>query len=138
MGRGWAAPPIQERDLHQTPLPRLGGVPILLSFLISITVAFLAGLHFPALAVGPSIRTLLTILLPGTLIFLLGLYDDIRSVGPYTKFAVQAVAAVMLFAGGLRILDLPLLFGARHLAWPTIAGQRGLVGLASRSLAGVI
>ena len=118
MGRGWAAPPIQERDLHETPLPRLGGVPIFLSFLISITIAFLAGLHFPALAVGPSIRTLLTILVPGTLIFLLGLYDDIHSVGPYTKFAVQAVAAIMLFAGGLRILDLPLLFGARHLAWP--------------------
>jgi UDP-GlcNAc:undecaprenyl-phosphate GlcNAc-1-phosphate transferase len=117
MGRGWVAPPIQERDLHETPLPRLGGVPILLSFLISIAVALLASLHFPALALGASVRTLLTILVPGTLIFLLGIYDDIHSVGPYTKFAVQAVAAVMLFAGGLRILDLPLLFGARHLAW---------------------
>jgi UDP-GlcNAc:undecaprenyl-phosphate GlcNAc-1-phosphate transferase len=96
----------------------LGGVPIFLSFLISIAVALLAGRHFPALAVGPSIRTLLTILVPGTLIFLLGIYDDIHSVGPYTKFAVQAVAAIMLFAGGLRILSLPVLFGARHLAWP--------------------
>ena len=82
MGRGWVAPPIQERDLHETPLPRLGGVPILLSFLISIAVALLAGLHFPALAVGSSMRTLLTILVPGTLIFLLGIYDDIHSVGP--------------------------------------------------------
>lgn len=117
MGRGWVAPPIQERDLHEIPLPRLGGVPILLSFLISIAVALLVSLHFPALAMGASVRTLLTILVPGTLIFLLGIYDDIHSVGPYTKFAVQAVAAVMLFAGGLRILDLPLLFGARHLAW---------------------
>jgi len=118
MGRGWVAPPIQERDLHETPLPRLGGVPIFLSFLISIAVALLAGRHFPALAVGPSIRILLTILVPGILIFLLGVYDDIRSVGPYTKFAVQAVAAIMLFASGVRISDLPLLFGARHLAWP--------------------
>jgi UDP-GlcNAc:undecaprenyl-phosphate GlcNAc-1-phosphate transferase len=118
MGRGWVAPPIQDRDLHVTPLPRLGGVPIFLSFLISIAVALLAGLRFPALAVGPSIRTLLTILVPATLIFLLGIYDDIHSVGPYTKFAVQAVAAIMLFAGGLRILDLPVLFGARHLPWP--------------------
>src|ERR1022692_324856 len=118
MGRGWVAPPIQQRDLHENPLPRLGGVPIFLSFLIGIAVAWLAGLHFPALAVGSSLRTLLTILVPGTLIFLLGIYDDIHSVGPYTKFAVQAVAAIMLFAGGLRILDLPLLFGARHLAWP--------------------
>ena len=118
MGRGWVAPPIQQRDLHENPLPRLGGVPIFLSFLIGIAVAWLAGLHFPALAVGSSLRTLLTILVPGTLIFLLGIYDDIHSVCPYTKFAVQAVAAIMLFAGGLRILDLPLLFGARHLAWP--------------------
>ena len=118
MGRGWVAPPIQQRDLHETPLPRLGGIPIFLSFLISIAVAWLVGLHFPALAVGPSIQTLLTILVPGTLIFLLGIYDDIHSVGPYTKFAFQAVAAIMLFAGGLRILDLPVLFGARHLAWP--------------------
>jgi UDP-GlcNAc:undecaprenyl-phosphate/decaprenyl-phosphate GlcNAc-1-phosphate transferase len=117
MGRGWVAPPIQDRDLHETPLPRLGGVPIFLSFLVAIAVAMLASLRFPALSVGLSPRTLLTILLPGTLIFLLGLYDDIHSLGPYTKFAIQTVAATMLFAGGFRILDLPL-FGARHLAWP--------------------
>ena len=108
MGRGWVAPPIQGRDLHTTPLPRLGGVPIFLSFLISIALVWLAGPHFPALAVGPSIQTLLTILVAGTLVFLVGIYDDIHSVGPYTKFAVQAVAAIMLFAGGLRILHLQI------------------------------
>ena len=117
MGRGWVAPPLQDRDLHEIPLPRLGGIAIFLSFLIGIAVALLAGLRFPALAVSTSTRTLLTILVPGTLIFLLGLYDDVYSVGPFTKFAVQGVAAVMLFAGGMRILDLPVLFGARHLAW---------------------
>jgi UDP-GlcNAc:undecaprenyl-phosphate/decaprenyl-phosphate GlcNAc-1-phosphate transferase len=118
MGRGWVAPPIQNRDLHTTPLPRLGGVPIFLSFLISIALVWLAGPHFPALAVGPSIQTLLTILVAGTLVFLVGIYDDIHSVGPYTKFAVQAVAAIILFAGGLRIFNLPLFFGAREFAWP--------------------
>jgi UDP-GlcNAc:undecaprenyl-phosphate GlcNAc-1-phosphate transferase len=116
MGRGWVAP-IQERDLHESPLPRFGGVPIFLSFLIAVGVALLAGRHFPALVAGLSIRTLLTVLVPATLVFLLGLYDDIHSVGPYTKFAVQGIAAIMLFAGGLRILDLPVLFGSRHLAW---------------------
>ena len=60
---------------------------------------------------------LLTILIPGTLIFLLGIYDDIRSVGPYFKFAVQAVAAVILFAGGLKILALPVLFGSHQFGW---------------------
>jgi UDP-GlcNAc:undecaprenyl-phosphate GlcNAc-1-phosphate transferase len=118
MGRGWVAPPLQERDLHETPLPRLGGVSILLSFLISLAVALLARRHFPGLVSGSFRQVLLTILVPGTVVFLLGIYDDIYSVGAYTKFAVQAVAAVMLFAGGLRILDLPVLFGARHLPWP--------------------
>jgi UDP-GlcNAc:undecaprenyl-phosphate/decaprenyl-phosphate GlcNAc-1-phosphate transferase len=117
MGRGWVAPPIQDRDLHETALPRLGGVPIFLSFMVTVGLVLLASLHFPALAAGLSLRTLLTVLVPATLIFLLGLYDDIHSLGPYTKFAVQGVAAVILFAGGLRILDLPVLFGARHLAW---------------------
>lgn len=117
MGRGWVAPPIQHRDLHEIPIPRLGGVPIFLSFLVAIGASLLAGLHSPASVIVPSLRPLLTILVPGTLIFLLGVYDDIHSVGPYTKFAVQGIAAIMLFAGGLRILELPVLFGARHLAW---------------------
>ena len=117
MGRGWVAPPIQDRDLHETPLPRLGGVPIFLAFLIAVGVGLLASLHFPTLVAALSMRTLLRVLVPGTLIFLLGLYDDVHSVGPYTKFAVQGVAAIILFAGGLRILELPVLFGARHLAW---------------------
>ena len=117
MGRGWVAPPLQDRDLHEIPLPRLGGVPVFLSFLIGVAVALLASLHFPILAADLSIRPVLTVLVPGTLIFLLGLLDDIYSVGPFTKFAVQGVAAIVLFAGGLRILDLPVLFGARHLTW---------------------
>jgi UDP-GlcNAc:undecaprenyl-phosphate GlcNAc-1-phosphate transferase len=117
MGRGWVAPPIQDRDLHEAPLPRLGGVPIFLSFLIAVGVALFASSHFAAPDSSLSIRTLLTVLVPGTVIFLLGLYDDIRSLGPYTKFAVQGLAAAMLYAGGLGIHSLPVLFGMHHLAW---------------------
>ena len=117
VSRGWMAAPLCDRNLHEIPLPRLGGVAIYLSFLISIAIALVANRYFQGLLSAPSIRTLLTILVPGTLIFLLGIYDDIHPVGPYTKFAVQAVAASMLFAGGLRILNLPVLFGAQHFAW---------------------
>ena len=116
LGLGWVAPPLEERDLHKTPLPRYGGVAIFLSFLISIGVGLLIGRRLPAMATLP-LRTLAAILVPGTLIFLLGIYDDIRSVGPYFKFAVQAVAATMLFAGGLRILDIPVFFGSRQFGW---------------------
>jgi UDP-GlcNAc:undecaprenyl-phosphate/decaprenyl-phosphate GlcNAc-1-phosphate transferase len=117
MGRGWVAPPIQERDLHEIPLPRLGGVAIFLAFLISATVTFFANRYFPSLVLGSLIRTLLTVLVPATIVFLLGVYDDIFRVSPYAKFAVESVAATMLFVGGLRILDLPVLFGARQFGW---------------------
>ena len=33
------------------------------------------------------------------------------------KFTVQAIAAAMLFAGGMRVLDLPLIFGSYSLPW---------------------
>jgi UDP-GlcNAc:undecaprenyl-phosphate/decaprenyl-phosphate GlcNAc-1-phosphate transferase len=90
---------------------------IFLAFLMSITVAFLANRFFPSLGLGSPTRTLLTVLVAATIVFLLGLYDDIFTVGPYVKFAVEGVAATMLFVGGLRILDLPLLFGAKHFGW---------------------
>jgi UDP-GlcNAc:undecaprenyl-phosphate/decaprenyl-phosphate GlcNAc-1-phosphate transferase len=115
--RGWVSAPLSERHLHDAPLPRLGGVAIFGAFVISLAVAISLSSYHPRLQFGSSLKILTTILVPGCLIFLLGLYDDVRSVGPYLKFAVQAVAASLLWLGGLRILDLPVLFGARQFPW---------------------
>jgi len=112
----WVAAPALEHHLHNRPLPRLGGVAIFLSFLLILAVAPAAWHRFAA-DFGLSFRTLLTILLPACLMFGLGIYDDIHSVSPYLKIAVQAVAGAMLFAGGLRILGIPVLFGNRHFSW---------------------
>jgi UDP-GlcNAc:undecaprenyl-phosphate GlcNAc-1-phosphate transferase len=117
MARGWVSPPALERHLHHAPLPRLGGVAIFAAFVLSLGVALLISLLRPNMQFGSSWRTLTTILVPGLFIFLLGLYDDIRSIGPYPKFTIQAIAATMLWLGGLRILDLPVLFGARQFPW---------------------
>ncbi|MCU1299305.1 MAG: hypothetical protein JWO91_3583 [Acidobacteriaceae bacterium] len=59
----------------------------------------------------------MTILAAGFLVFLLGVYDDICDAGPYLKFSVQAVAATMLYAGNLRIINLPVLFGNHQFSW---------------------
>ncbi len=115
--RGWVAPPLQDRHLHQGPLPRLGGIAIFISFLSSVGGACIAGHYFLQPSNLVSVKTLSTMLLPATILFSLGVYDDIRSVGPYTKFAVQVFAAILLFAGGFRILDLPVLFGAHQFGW---------------------
>lgn len=64
-----------------------------------------------------SVRSLVTILVPAALIFLLGVYDDLHGVGPYFKFTVQGIAATMLYMGGLRIINIPVIFGDRVLPW---------------------
>lgn len=115
--RGWVAPPSHERHLHSTPLPRLGGIAIFISFLLSILAAGAIAYLVPSVRSAFDFNTLLTVLAPASLVFLLGVYDDLYGAGPYVKFAVQAVAATMLFAGGLRILNVPVLFGSHKLPW---------------------
>ena len=114
---GWVAPPALDRHLHSTPLPRLGGVAIFASFLLTLATAIFVAWRMPALDFGFG-RTELNILAPAAVVFVLGIYDDLRSAGPYLKFGVQALAGTMLFAGGLQILDLPVLFGSdHHFSW---------------------
>lgn len=52
---------------------------------------------------------MLCILGSAFIIFLLGLHDDLRFVGPYWKFGIQALAAALLYAGGVGIHRLDLL-----------------------------
>ncbi len=114
---GLVAVPTQDRHLHSSPLPRLGGVAIYLSFSCCAGLAAFWVLHSYRMHSTFSLRTLLTILGPATLVFLLGVYDDIHGVGPYFKFTVQGLAATMLFMGGLRIVNIPVVFGDHPLPW---------------------
>jgi len=115
--RGWVFVPRAGRHIHQSPLPRLGGVAIFLAFSVSMSVWLGLSLIFPRLLGGFAPSMLVRIYVPACLIFCLGIYDDLKGVGPYVKFAVQAIAAAMLFAGGMRVLDLPLIFGSHSLPW---------------------
>jgi UDP-GlcNAc:undecaprenyl-phosphate GlcNAc-1-phosphate transferase len=109
--RGWVEVPVSDRHLHVRPLPRLGGVAIFGSFVLTLGLAIMLGHWYHPSDLVITYRGVLSILLPGTLIFLLGVYDDVRPLGPYVKFAVEAVAAAILFAFGLRVFGLPLFFG---------------------------
>jgi UDP-GlcNAc:undecaprenyl-phosphate GlcNAc-1-phosphate transferase len=115
--KGWVSAPRDGRHVHQAPLPRLGGVAIFLAFSISLSMWLILSAIFPRFFGGIISATLLRIYAPACLIFCLGIYDDLRGAGPYLKFVVQAIAATMLFAGGMRVLDLPLIFGSHSLPW---------------------
>src|SRR5438309_423236 len=92
----WVSAPESYRHIHDTPVPRLGGIAIFLAFVgmsgALVLTNRLIGVHF-----GFSTRNWLGLLGPALLIFSVGLYDDIKNASPYLKFAVQIGAAVWLF-----------------------------------------
>src|SRR3954469_22647410 len=103
--------------MHSSPLPRLGGVAIFLSFCCCMGIAAIWAVRHPNLRSPLFLKTMTTIFVPASIVFLLGVYDDLRGVGPYFKFTVQGIAAAMLYAGGLRIVNIPVLLGDRILPW---------------------
>jgi UDP-GlcNAc:undecaprenyl-phosphate/decaprenyl-phosphate GlcNAc-1-phosphate transferase len=111
---GWVAAPKSARHLHERPIPRLGGIAILSSLVLVVTLAVAVSnlLHWDY---SFSPKTLLGLLGPTLLIFALGLADDFHPLSPYVKFAVQILAAGWLFLGGCRITNFQLLVGNRQL-----------------------
>jgi UDP-GlcNAc:undecaprenyl-phosphate GlcNAc-1-phosphate transferase len=107
IARGWASAAVSARHIHQSPIPRLGGVAIYIAFvcvvalLMAVSVAFYVDTHLVS-------RNVFWILSAATVVFLLGLYDDVYSAPPTIKFLVQGLAAVMLYVGGFGIFQAPL------------------------------
>jgi UDP-GlcNAc:undecaprenyl-phosphate GlcNAc-1-phosphate transferase len=114
--RGWVVQPSSSRHLHTHPVPRLGGVAIYLAFNLVIGIDWFVP---RIMGIQPifSIRTAFAIMVPATIIFLLGLWDDFRPLSPQVKFAVQILAAVVLFLEGFRVNQMKAVFGGHPLSW---------------------
>jgi len=117
--KGWVAVSSHGHHLHDRLVPRLGGIAIVFSFFAATAFGLVAGQFLGSAQGNFSLTPLLTIFPPAIIVFLLGIYDDLYSASPYLKFSVQALAGTMLFAGGLRIFDLPLLLGHHQFSWYT-------------------
>lgn len=96
------------RKIHQTPIPRLGGLAVVPAILL--TLAALPLLPLPGI---PELRPGLwmaftTGLLP---IFVVSCWDDIRPVRPLTKLAGQLLGALIAVVAGLRLDESVQLFG---------------------------
>jgi UDP-GlcNAc:undecaprenyl-phosphate/decaprenyl-phosphate GlcNAc-1-phosphate transferase len=112
--RGWVAEPESERHVHTGSLPRLGGVAIFLAFMLMAGVA-VALPKSSGFALTIPERTVISIFVAAFVVFLLGLYDDLRTAGPYLKFGVQAIAATILYFGGVGVSQFDLLSAGRSL-----------------------
>ncbi|HYK21060.1 MAG TPA: hypothetical protein VEV42_10020, partial [Pyrinomonadaceae bacterium] len=102
--------PLDGRRIHQTAVPRLGGVALYISCLTALSLLpFVDNLLTQTLsALKPQVFTLL---IPATLVLLLGGYDDLRGANATVKFVGLGLIATLFYAMGGRIdaLSIPLL-----------------------------
>ena len=114
--RGWMSPPSSKRHVHSRPVPRFGGVAIFLAlWTVMLVVQWMPG-HLGV--TGPRwSQVAIGILGPATIVFLLGLVDDVRHLSAYWKFAVQIVAAVLLYLNGFGISVVSSRAGGSTVGW---------------------
>jgi UDP-GlcNAc:undecaprenyl-phosphate GlcNAc-1-phosphate transferase len=106
---GWVSWPLGHHT-HTEPLPRIGGVAVFLSFLVT-TQTYIWALRWMHLRPGFETGTYFAILEPAALIFILGVVDDVRPLNAPIKFAVQVVAAALLHYNGVRLLQVSFFGG---------------------------
>ena len=91
-----------ERKIHQHPIPRMGGVAIVLSYLTAYGVLLL--LHVHGTDSAWVARAHIWELVPAAaVIFAVGLVDDLFGLKPWQKLAGQLVAAAIAFGAGVRV-----------------------------------
>jgi len=106
-----------ERSLHDSPIPRSGGVSIVVTFIIGIVIIFLFSRsilfikwHFLGIVIS-------TLLIAG-----ISLYDDIKSKSYTTKLIAQFLAAAIILVFGMVVDKFNLPFIGRYdigwLAYP--------------------
>lgn len=83
--------PKDDRRIHKTPVPLIGGLAIYISFSV---VSFIF-LGFSPLAV--------TVILGGLMLVTLGMFDDVYELHPLFKLAVQTLVAVLAVSAGIVI-----------------------------------
>lgn len=98
--------PGEDRRIHKVAVPRLGGVGIYMSFILTMTALAAITGKFPQDA--RSVEGGMGIAVGGTLIFVLGLIDDLESLPAKVKLLVQILAATAAYSLGVRIRSIPI------------------------------
>lgn len=123
-----AVTPVRGRDVHTIPIPRLGGVALLLGFAAAILVAR----QLPYLGSKIDYSSVLWVLAAAAIVTLLGAIDDLRELDPLTKVAGTIVAAlVMSVFGGVHLYFLPILGTQTYFPQTVLFGLTVLVVIAT-------
>lgn len=110
LSRGWLDLAVGSRKLHGRPVPRLGGLAIVLAFFAPILLLRVVQSSMSERLWSEPLR-IWSLLGGGVVIATLGLVDDLRGLGALQKLTVQFGVAGLLWAAGVRIETLATPFG---------------------------
>lgn len=118
--RGLVDEPRDDRRVHVTAVPRLGGVAIFISVSIALS-ALLFHQNLLTLALRPQWRQIPVLVGCGFLVLCLGVYDDLHGAGATVKFLGLAAITTLFYVLGGRISGLSIPFvGA--VSFPPVIG----------------
>jgi UDP-GlcNAc:undecaprenyl-phosphate GlcNAc-1-phosphate transferase len=100
--RGWAGRPPSARDVHTRPVPRIGGLAIVVAALAPLAALFVFEWWFGPILPVDRTRAL-AIVAGGLAVAALGLYDDLRGADAVRKLVVQSAVAAAMWMCGIRI-----------------------------------
>jgi UDP-GlcNAc:undecaprenyl-phosphate/decaprenyl-phosphate GlcNAc-1-phosphate transferase len=95
---------VRDRDIHTVPIPRLGGVAMLMGFVAALVVAS----RLPYLSQIFAGGEMVGVLIGAVIVCGVGVLDDIRELDWLTKLAGQMLAAGVMAFKGVQLLSLPL------------------------------
>ncbi len=95
------------RRVNRVPVPRGGGIAVILSFYISLTLAWFTVPDFISSTFPLSL--LPWFIAASAILTFIGLLDDIRGITPITKLLAQLLVAGLLCYGGARLIFPPAL-----------------------------
>ncbi len=112
-----------ERKIHTSAVPRLGGIAFLLVVLFSFALALAVSLNFGHKGflelVLMDMDTLAFAFCAALLLYIVGIADDLIGVQYRAKFIIQILCSAMLIAGGLWIGDFKGILWLHEIPWWT-------------------
>ncbi|MBQ9012984.1 MAG: undecaprenyl/decaprenyl-phosphate alpha-N-acetylglucosaminyl 1-phosphate transferase [Bacilli bacterium] len=99
--------PKDERRVHSKPMPRVGGIAIVISMLLGLGIYYIITRNIPSIALN---KKFLGYLLGGIVIFAMWLIDDIVNLKARYKFLFQLAAAFIVYLFGIRISGIKIPF----------------------------
>lgn len=99
---GWLDEPDQERKVHERPIPRVGGVAVVIAFFAPILGLSIHNNPVSELLYS-DIRLVVGLCLGAFAILALGVYDDIKGADAKLKLTVQSLTALGMWLVGFQI-----------------------------------